>query len=565
MVKTIFVDKKLKIKPNLTDYSKLYKSFEWSKAQKEITLLPNGKINMAFNVLDEQALGSKKNKIALFWEGEKNESKKFTFFEFYLLANQFGNFLKKLKVKKGERVFFFLPRIPELYFGFLGTLKIGAVAGTLFPAFGSEALYDRLKNSGAKILITNKELLPRLESISHKLPDLKKIILAENLGNLLREFSVKLKALPMEPEDPAFMLYTSATGNTPVSGIVIPHKAILQQKLTAKWVLDLKDEDTYWCTADPGWVTGVVYGLLAPWSLGISQLIFSGRFTPERWYELMEKYRISVFYTAPTALRMLQVKEKIIKNYDLSSLRHLSTVGEALPPDIFDWVLKNFKIPAHDTWWQTETGAMMIVNYPCLPIKPGSMGKPIPGIKAVIVDEKGKELKDKKEGNLAFKPNWPAKMNKIWKNEKLYKSYFSHGWYLSGDQAFRDKDGYYWFSGRKSEIIKTSGERVGTFEVESVLNRYPAVLEAAVIGKPDKLRGEIIKAFVVLKPTLKPSEILETKLQEYVKSHLAGHAYPREIDFVKSLPKNKSGKIMRRLLKNKELGLPIGDISTLED
>lgn len=564
MVKTIFADKKLKIKPNLADYSKLYNSFEWSKAKREITPLSNGKINMAFNVLDEQALGDKKNKVALFWEGEKNEFKKFTFFELYLLANQFGNFLKKLKVKKGERVFFFLPRVPELYFGFLGALKIGAVAGTLFPAFGSEALYDRLKNSGAKILITNKELLPRLEGISHKLPDLKKIILTENLSNLLREFSVKLKALPMKPEDPAFMLYTSATGNTPVSGIVIPHKAILQQKLTAQWVLDLKDEDTYWCTADPGWVTGVVYGLLAPWSLGISQLIFSGHFTPEKWYELIEKYRVSVLYTAPTALRMLQIKEKIIKNYNLSSLRHMTTVGEALPPSAFDWVLKNFKVLPHDTWWQTETGAMMITNYPCLPIKPGSMGKPIPGIKAAIIDENGKELGTNKEGDLAFKPNWPARMQKIWKNEKLYQSYFGHGWYLSGDHTYRDKDGYYWFSGRKSEIIKTSGERVGTFEVESVLGKYPTVLETAIIGKPDELRGEIIKAFVVLKPGIKPSEALKKQLQTHVKSFLAGHAYPREIEFVKSLPKNKSGKIMRRLLKNKELGLPLGDTSTLE-
>lgn len=556
---------KPKIKPNLADYQKLYASFDWGKAKKEITWLSKGKLNMAFNILDQQALGSQKNKIALFWEGEKGESKKFTFFELYLLANQFGNFLKSLGIKKGDRVFFFLPRVPELYFGFLGALKIGAVPGTLFAAFGSQAVCDRLKNSGAKVLITNKELYSRLENITKKLPDLKKIVLTENLNHLLTDFSIKLKALPMEPKDPAFMLYTSATGNTPVSGIVIPHLAILQQKLTAKWVLDLQKQDTYWCTADPGWVTGVVYGLLAPWSLGISQLIYSGRFEPEKWYELIEKYRISILYTAPTALRMLQTKEKIIKNYDLSSLRHIATVGEALPPNAFDWVLKNFKIPPHDTWWQTETGAMMITNYPCLPIKPGSMGKPIPGIKAAIIDEKGKELGINQEGDLAFKPNWPARMQKIWKNETLYRSYFNHGWYLSGDHAYQDKDGYYWFLGRKSEIIKTSGERVGTFEVESALGKYPAVLETAIIGKPDELRGEIIKAFVVLKPDFKPSEALKEQLQAHVKSFLAGHAYPREIEFVKSLPKNKSGKIMRRLLKNKELGLPLGDTSTLED
>jgi acetyl-CoA synthetase len=558
-------EKKIKIQPNLLNYVKTYHSFRWTKAQNEIVWLNHKRLNIIHNVLDIPAQGPNKNKIALFWENEKGETKKFTFFELYLLANQFGNFLKSLGVRKKDRVFFFLPRVPELYFGFLGTLKIGAVGGTLFAAFGSQAILERLKNSGAKVLITNKALYPRVEKIARKLPELKKIVLVENLSKVLAKFSVKLKPEEMKPQDPAFMLYTSATGNTPVSGIVIPHQAILQQKLTAGWVLDLKPADTYWCTADPGWVTGVVYGLLAPWSLGITQVIYEGRFDAKRWIQILEKYQVSVWYTAPTAVRMLRQEEKALNKIDFPDLRLIATVGEALNKADFQWLEEKFKIKPLDTWWQTETGAMMMSNYLCLPAKPGSMGKPIPGIKAFLFDDRGKKLGFNKPGNLAFKPNWPSIMVNVWRNPELYKSYFKRKYYFSGDKAYQDKDGYFWFVGRKSEIIKTSGERVGTFEVESAITAFPGVLEAAVIGKPDQLRGEIIKAFVVLKPSLKPSEVLKTKLQQFVKSHLAGHAYPREIDFVKSLPKNKSGKTLRRLLKAKELGLPLGDTSTLEN
>lgn len=558
-------EKKIKLQPNLSNYEQTYRNFRWTKAQNEIIWLRHKRLNMIHNVLDVQAQGINKNKIALFWENEKGDSRKFTFFELYLLANQFGHFLKSLGVKRKDRVFFFLPRVPELYFGFLGALKIGAVGGTLFEAFGSQALLERLKNSGTKVLVTNKALYPRVEKIAKKLPELKKIVLVENLNKVLSKFSVKLKPEEMKPQDPAFMLYTSATGNTPVSGIVIPHQAILQQKKTAQWVLDLKPTDTYWCTADPGWVTGVVYGLLAPWSLGITQVVYKGRFEAKKWAQILEKYQISVWYTAPTAVRMLRQEEKALGNNDFTALRLIATVGEALNKADFQWLKEKFKISPLDTWWQTETGAMMMSNYLCLSSKPGSMGKPVPGIKAFLFDDRGKKLGINKPGNLAFKPNWPSIMIDVWRNPELYRSYFKKKYYFSGDKAYQDKDGYFWFVGRKSEIIKTSGERVGTFEVESAITSFPGVLEAAVIGKPDQLRGEIIKAFVVLKPSLRPSEALKTKLQKFVKSHLAGHAYPKEIDFVKSLPKNKSGKILRRLLKAKELGLPLGDISTLED
>lgn len=333
-----------------------------------------------------------------------------------------------------------------------------------------------------------------------------------------------------------------------------------------KLVLDIKDKDVYWCTADPGWVTGIAYGILGSWSNGASTVVYSGRFDPEKWYSLIEKYRVTVWYTAPTAIRMLMASDgELAKKYDLSSLRHIASVGEPLNPEPIRWSLKTFGIPFHDNWWQTEAGGIMIANYPCMDIRLGSMGKPVPGVEADIIDEKGRKLSAGKEGILAVKPGWPSMMAKIWKNKKKYNSYFLKNWYISGDRAYKDKDGYFWFVARDDDVIKTSGERVGPFEVESALVDHPAVIEAGVIGKPDPIRGEIIKAFVKLRKNVKKSDLLRKKLMKFVKKHLAGHAYPREIEFVDKLPKTKSGKIMRRVLKAKEMGEKIGDTSTLEE
>lgn len=563
-----------KVEPNLKDYDRVYQSFSWQQAGRELNWLGTNKLNAADNAIDRHAQGQRKNKIALYWEGEKGEEKKFTFLELYQLSNKFANLLKENEAKKGERVFFFLPRVPELYFGFLGTLKIGAIAGTLFSAFGPQALQDRLDNSGAKILITNKELYPRVKKIIKNLPRLKKILLIDDhsFSKSLNRASEKLEIAKTNSHDPAFMLYTSGTTGKP-KGIVHLHQAILQEHLTAKFVLDIKDSDVYWCTADPGWVTGIAYEILGTWSNGASTLVYEGRFNPEKWYQLIEKYKVSIWYTAPTAIRMLSGSDvELTKKFDLSSLRHLASVGEPLNPQPIFWGLKAFGLPFHDNYWQTETGGIVIANYPSMSIKPGSMGKPVPGVKAAIINDQGQVLANGQEGNLALKKGWPSLMAKIWRRPKKYQSYFKHNWYITGDRAYRDQDGYFWFVSRSDDVIKTAGERVGPFEVESALMMHPAVIEAGVIGKPNPLRGQIIKAFIVLKRSQK-SKAKSTKYKlklikqiiDYVKKNLAGHAYPREIEFVDKLPKTRSGKIMRRILKAKELGEKIGDTSTLEE
>ncbi len=566
---------KLRLKPNLQNFEQLRQSFEWSDADKDVEWFPGGKINAAHNAIDRHAKGARKDKVALVYDDGEGRVQKFTFQQLYEETNRFANVLKKLGIMRQDRVFVFLQRSPEAYVAFLGTIKYGAIASPMFPAFGPDAIRDRLGDSEAVALVTDKELKKRFYEVKSQLPALKHLIVVDEedppAGEIswkkeMAEASASFETVPMDPEEFQFMLYTSGTTGKP-KGVVHAHKGIVQQHLTTKWVLDVHEEDVYWCTADLGWVTGVVYGVLGPWSNGATQVGLSGRFDPERWYRTVQNHKVSVWYTAPTAVRTLMAKgDDMPKKYDLSSLRALYSVGEPLNPEGVKWALDVFDSkPFHDTWWQTETGSILITNFPEMPIKPGSMGKPMPGIEAVIVDETGKVLPQGEEGNLAIRPGWPSMMRQIWKNPAKYNEYFRHGWYYTGDTAQIDKDGYFWYVGRADDVIKTAGERVGPFEVESALIEHPAVAEAGVIGKPDELRGNIIKAFIVLTPGYTESDQLKTDIQKFVKSKLAGHAYPREIDVVKTLPKTRSGKIMRRLLRARELGLPIGDTSTLED
>jgi acetyl-CoA synthetase len=370
----------------------------------------------------------------------------------------------------------------------------------------------------------------------------------------------------MVPEDPYVIHYTSGSTGKP-KGILLGHKAMLQQLMACRYVVDLQAEDVYWCSADPGWVTGTSVGIFGPWYLGATIVSYEGRFDARAWYSLIQRLRVSVWFTAPTALRMLMREgDGLVKEYNLGSLRHVCSAGEPLNPEVVRWGLQTLGQRIHDNWWQTETGAPCISNYRCMALRPGSMGRPLPGVEAAIVDEAGRELPPGREGFLALRPGWPSMMVGIWNGPTRYQEYFQiPGWYRSGDLAYRDEDGYFWFRSRADDVIKTSGERLGPFEVESALIEHPAVQESAVIGKPDPLRGEIVKAFVVLLPGHEPSEELKEDIVQFVRTRLAYYAYPREVEFLDSLPKTRSGKIMRRVLKARERGESPGDLSTLED
>jgi acetyl-CoA synthetase len=569
---------KLSVTPNIKNYEKAFKELTWNKAEEMIEFFEDGTLNIAHNAIDRHANGKNKNKTAMKFINATGTQEEYSFAELKKLTNKFANVLTAHEIKKGERIFLFLPTIPERYIAFFGILKTGAIAGTLFAAFQELALLDRLKDSQAKIVITNADLYPRIEKIWPDLPNLEKVIIIERgsqiqpKGKNLIYYSQEMnkaqddfEVAHMQKDDYSYMLYTSGTTGKP-KGVVHAHYDILQAMVSTQYVLDLHDKDIYWCTADLGWVTGVVYGALGPFGLGITSIFYEGRFSPENWYTVLQNEKVTVWYTAPTAIRMLMGAKTNPKDFNLTALRHLCSVGEPLNPEAVWWGLEAFGLPFHDTWWQTELGGISITNFPALDIKPGSMGKPLPGIIAAVVDEEGKELSAHQEGNLVLKPETVSSLMKtIWNNQTKFDSYFKNGWYISGDRAYKDEDGYFWFVGRADDVINTAGERIGPFEVESALVEYPDVIEAGVIGKPDEVRGEIIKAFVVIKPGVEPSEELKEKLKAHVKRHLAGHSYPREIEFIDKLPKTRSGKIMRRVLKAKELGLPVGDTSTLED
>ena len=560
---------------NLKNYDEMYESFCWSEAEKNFSWSETGRVNLAYEAIDRHVdSGVRKNKVALYYRDPSREEK-YTFKEMKEFSNKAANVLKQAAdVEKGDRVFIFMPRSPELYFTVLGAIKLGAIVGPLFEAFMEGAVKDRLEDSGAKVLVTTPELIERVPV--SELPSLKHVIL---VGDHVKEegiyidFHSRMKTASkhfkiewVDRQDGVILHYTSGSTGKP-KGVLHVHNAMIQHYQTAKWVLDLKEGDVYWCTADPGWVTGTSYGIFGPWLAGASNVVVGGRFSPEAWYQTIEDYGITVWYSAPTAFRMLMgAGDELVKKFDLRSLRHILSVGEPLNPEVVRWGVKVFSLRIHDTWWMTETGAQLVCNYPCMEIKPGSMGKPLPGIKAAIVDNQGEELQPYRMGNLAIKKGWPSMMQTIWNNQPKYESYFMPGdWYVSGDSAYMDEDGYFWFQGRVDDVIMTSGERVGPFEVESKLVEHPAVAEAGVIGKPDPVRGEIIKAFVALRDGYEVTEQLKEEIRIFVKKGLSAHAAPREIEFRDKLPKTRSGKIMRRVLKAWELDLPTGDLSTMEE
>ena len=568
---------RMPVTPNLIGYEAVGDAFRWDDIRAELDGLPGGGLNIAYECIDRHLTTDRKDKVAMLWEAKDGRAETYTFAQMAAGSNKAANALRSLGVEKGDRVFVFLERVPELYFTVFGTLKLGAVIGPLFSAFGPDAVRDRLADSEAKVLLTSPDLWARVKDIRADLPRLQHVVILDRRGggdvpegtvawpDVFDAQSEEFEIEATDPEDFAIIHYTSGTTGKP-KGAAHVHRAVMGHYATAKYVLDLHDDDVYWCTADPGWVTGTSYGMFGPWSNGATSLVYEGGFAAGHWYSLIEKYHVTVWYTAPTAIRMLmKAGEELPKKHDLSSLRYVCSVGEPLNPEGVLWGQKAFDLPIHDNWWQTETGSILIANYPDMDIRPGSMGRPFPGVEPAIIDDDGNELPPGEEGDLAVRPGWPSMFRTYWNNRELYESRFRNGWYITGDRARRDADGYFWFVGRADDVINTAGHLVGPFEVESALLEHPAVAEAGVIGKPDPIAMEVVKAFVALKDGYEPDDKLRRELIRFGRQKLGAGIAPREIAFVPSLPKTRSGKIMRRLLKARELGLPEGDTSTLEE
>jgi acetyl-CoA synthetase len=488
--------------------------------------------------------------------------------------------LRNLGLGKGDTVCVLAGRIPELYVAALGTFKNTSVFCPLFSAFGPEPVFQRMSRGEAKLLVTTeRQYRQKIGQLMERLPTLHHVLLVDvddhledgllSFPRLMTEASEEYAIPPTDPEDMAALHFTSGTTGMP-KGAVHVHNAVLTHYMTGKYVLDFHPEDVFWCTADPGWVTGTSYGIIAPLLHGITNIVDEADFDADRWCRILEIQRVTVWYTAPTAIRrLMRIGLEPRQHYDLSRLRLIHSVGEPLNPEAVVWGEKAMGLPIHDNWWQTETGGIMVANFPSMDIKPGSMGRPLPGIEAAIVRRVGSDHVDviqepEVQGDLALKPGWPSMFREYLHDEERYRKCFVSGWYLTGDLAKRDEAGYFWFVGRADDIIKTAGHMVGPFEVESTLMEHPAVAEAGVIGKPDPLIGELVKAFVALKRGYEASDELRLDLIGFARKRLGSAVAPKEIEFLPNLPKNKAGKIMRRLLKARELGLPEGDLSTLE-
>jgi acetyl-CoA synthetase len=576
--------------PNMADYAQTRAEFSWEQARAELAGLPGGGLNIAYEAVDRQADGPFAETVALRFISRSDEVTELTYAQLRDQTNRFANVLESLGIAPGERVFALSGRIPELYLTVLGTLKHGAVFCPLFSQFGPGPIEQRLRLGSARALITTPALYRRkVAELRGGLPELEHVLLvgeegeiaeipgALDLRALMRAASDHYEVAATAPEDMALLHFTSGTTGVP-KGAVHVHEAVVAHRSTARMVLDLRPGDVFWCTADPGWVTGTSYGIIAPLTLGVTSIVDEADLEADRWYRILQDEHVNVWYTAPTALRMLKrVGSEVAHEYDFASLRFVASVGEPLNPELVVWGQEAFGLPVHDNWWQTETGGIMVANFRSMDVRPGSMGRPLPGIEAavgrrddednpVLAADGTLELVDdpEQQGELVLRPGWPSMFRTYLGDEERYRSSFVGGWYLTGDLVRRDADGYFWFIGRGNDLIKSSGHLIGPFEVESALLEHPSVAEAGVIGKPDPVAGEIVKAFVVLKPDFESSPELHKDLLGFGRQRLGAAVAPREIDFVESVPHTRSGKIMRRLLKARELGLDEGDISTLE-
>lgn len=550
---------------------------DWQAVERELGWTPGSPLNVGWHCSDRLCQIGLADKPALLWEDAQGHRRDFSFDDLRVRSNTLARHLAGLGVEPGERVCLFLDRVPELYFAFLGILKLGAVVQPLFSAFGEESLQTRLADAGTAVLLTQKKHLPKVRRARASLPALRLVLVVDAAAGLQAgEQGLELDALPpverfeCHPtwaESPSLLHYTSGTTGQP-KGAQHVHHALLAQYYTTRLVLDLRPDDVYWCNADPGWVTGTSYGIIGPWSNGATQVVLDAGFGAERWYRFLSERHVTVWYSAPTAIRLLMREGvELAQRFDLKALRHLCSVGEPLNPEAVTWSARAFGQPFHDTYWQTETGCIVIANRPGLPIKPGSMGLPLPGFEAAVLDPRSFEPLHEpgRVGLIALRPPWPSLLRGYWKNPAAFEAKFKNGWYVCGDRASVDADGYFWFVGRDDDVINTGGHLVGPFEIESALLEHPAVAESAAVGKPDPVNMEVVKAFVALKPGFAPGPDLELEIINFVRRRLSPLAMPQAIEFVTSLPKTRSGKIVRRVLRAREWGEPEGDTSTLMD
>jgi acetyl-CoA synthetase len=569
--------------PNLVDYERTCAEFSWDFARNQLAGLPGGRgLNIAHEAVDRHAAGALGRRVALRCISKDGARRDFTYADLHDETGRFANMLQSLGVGKGDVVAALAGRIPELYIAALGTLKNGSVFTPLFSAFGPEPIEARLAIARARVLVTTDALYRRkVEALRRSLPSLEQVLLVgetaavqklagvRHLRSLMGEASNAFSIPPTDPQDAALVHFTSGTTGKP-KGALHVHEAVVAHHATGYFALDFHPDDVFWCTADPGWVTGTSYGIIAPLTHGLTSIVDEAEFDAERWYSILAAEGVSVWYTAPTAVRMLmKVGTATARQHAFPRLRFLASVGEPLNPEAVVWGADAFGRPFHDNWWQTETGGIMIANFAAMDVRPGSMGRPLPGVEPAIIRRTGDTTiqvvtTPDTEGELALRPGWPSMFRGYLSEEARYRKCFVGGYYLTGDLAKTDRDGYYWFIGRADDVIKSSGHLIGPFEVESVLMEHPAVAEAGVIGKPDPVALEVVKAFVSLKPDREPTEALRRELLGFARTRLGAAVAPKEIDFRPSIPKNRAGKIMRRLLKAQELGLPEGDTSTLE-
>ncbi|WP_341917415.1 acetate--CoA ligase [Polaromonas sp. YR568] len=576
----------LRVPPNLSSYDAQCRDFSWDAARRALQGLPDGGLNIGFEAVDRHAAGPLRDHVALRFVARQTPALDLSYSELARQTNRFANVLQGLGIGKGDRLFVMAGRIPALYTAVLGALKNGTVVTPMFSAFGPEPLATRIKLGAGQVLVTTDRLYQRkVRALRGAMATLRHVLLVAedggitnepdtlDLATLMHQASDVFTTVATTPEDPALLHFTSGTTGTP-KGAIHVHGAVVAHHATGLYALDLHPGDRYWCTADPGWVTGTSYGIIAPLLHGVTSLIDREEFDAERWYGLLAQERISVWYTAPTAIRMLMKSGlAAAQTHSFPDLRFVASVGEPLNPEAVWWGQQALGLPIHDNWWQTETGGIMIANTPAFDIKPGSMGRPLPGITACVVEHLEAEGEPPRvrvidtpdtEGELALKAGWPSMFRGYLNNEARYRKCFAGDLYLTGDLARVEADGYYWFVGRSDDVIKSAGHLIGPFEVESVLMEHPAVAEAGVIGKPDPVVGEVVKAFVSLKDGHVPDEALRMDILAHARKRLGAAVAPKEIAFLPVLPRTRSGKIMRRLLKARELGLPEGDTSTLE-